>query len=97
MTREAQVTWWQGLDARRQARWKPLLAAMTDQEREEFHRERVEARASFRWPEDVIAGDHERAKAEAFAHWQWRRRLGERVQVEPVTEAECLGERRDAA
>lgn len=97
MTREAQVAWWQGLDPKRRERWNALLAAMTDQERNEFHRERAEAKSAFRWPEDTIAGDHERAQAEALAHWQWRRRLSERVQVEPVTAAECLSERRDAA
>lgn len=83
-TREQASGWWLGLDAKRRQRWAPVIRAMTEAQREEFHRERRDTMARFQWPADSGPGDHERAAAEARALEVWAKRVGVAVEVPPV-------------
>lgn len=90
-SREQATEWWKGLDAKRRTRWAPILKAMTEAEREDFHEQRRKQAAQFQSMEGTMQRAQEEAKAEAITHWLWIRRLGERAKdLEPVTASECL-------
>ena len=84
MTPEAQKAWAAGLGEWRRNLWRPVVSAMTPEQRAEFHQERLSQRCRFVWPADSGPGDHERAAAEAKALEVWAKRLGVAVQIPPV-------------
>jgi len=85
VTPEAQKAWAQQLGDWRRGLWRPVVAAMTPEQRISFHEERLSQRCRFVWPDDTGPGDHERAAAEAIALRRWAARVGVVVEIPPVS------------